>query len=70
MGLLTFLSYFMFCFCTIEEAQHWTGTWQEYINVKEDALVAVPDELTMEQAASFWINPVRLSQQSVLHRQQ
>ena len=36
------------------------GTYQEYYVVDEAVLEAVPDEVSDEAAASFWINPVRL----------
>ena len=35
------------------------GTYQEYCVVDEEVLEAVPDEVSDEAAASFWINPVR-----------
>ena len=37
---------------------HHAGTFQEYYAVNEDCLWPVPDEISDEAAASFWINPV------------
>eukprot|EP00891_Asterochloris_glomerata_P005555 jgi/Astpho2/5555/Aster-02815 len=34
------------------------GTWQQYVNVPEESLVAVPDSVSDEAAAQFLINPV------------
>lgn len=34
------------------------GTWQQYIVAKESSLVAVPDGVSDDAAAQFWVNPV------------
>ncbi|PSC73519.1 trans-2-enoyl-mitochondrial [Micractinium conductrix] len=35
-----------------------SGTWQQYMAVAEATLVAVPDAVSDDAAAQFWINPV------------
>lgn len=35
-----------------------SGTWQQYMVAREGCLVAVPDAVTDEAAAQFWVNPV------------
>ncbi|KAL4447410.1 hypothetical protein ABPG75_004629 [Micractinium tetrahymenae] len=37
------------------------GTWQQYIVAKESCLVGVPDGVSDEAAAQFWINPVTVA---------
>jgi mitochondrial enoyl-[acyl-carrier protein] reductase / trans-2-enoyl-CoA reductase len=38
--------------------QSGNGTWQQYLVAPEDSLVAVPDNVSDESAAQFFINPV------------
>jgi NADPH:quinone reductase-like Zn-dependent oxidoreductase len=38
--------------------QSGNGTWQQYLVAPEDSLVAVPDSVTDESAAQFFVNPV------------
>jgi len=38
--------------------QFGNGTWQQFLVAPEDSLVAVPDSVTDESAAQFFINPV------------
>lgn len=35
------------------------GTWQQYVVLPEEKLMAVPDSLSDETAAQFFVNPVR-----------
>jgi NADPH:quinone reductase-like Zn-dependent oxidoreductase len=39
-------------------AKEGKGTWQEYLSVPEEKLVAVPDDVSDEAAAQFWVNPL------------
>ncbi|KAL4427444.1 hypothetical protein ABPG77_000733 [Micractinium sp. CCAP 211/92] len=41
-----------------DTVEHGSGTWQQYIVAKESSLVAVPDGVSEEAAAQFWVNPV------------
>ncbi|KAG7666616.1 hypothetical protein Ndes2526B_g04912 [Nannochloris sp. 'desiccata'] len=38
--------------------QSGNGTWQQYLVAPEDSLVGVPDSVTDESAAQFFVNPV------------
>lgn len=38
--------------------QQGAGTWQQYIVVGEDCLLAVPDKLSDEASSQFWVNPI------------
>ena len=38
--------------------EHGCGTWQQYMAVPESCLLAVPDAVSDDAAAQFWVNPV------------
>jgi len=42
-------------FTTVE---HGNGTWQQYMVVPESCLLGVPDSVSDDAAAQFWVNPV------------
>ena len=39
-------------------ARHGQGTWQQYVVVPEDKLIAVADSVSDTSAAQFFVNPV------------
>ena len=43
--------------CPFDTIEHGQGTWQEYIVANADSVVAVPDAVSDESAAQFWVNP-------------